>query len=164
MKRALFLVALASVAASVWARQVVLREDFEKVGCLNWWDEWPTENWEWKYELLNWYFKFEGEGGGWAKSLKVVAVRKGETYKVELYTRYDSATVYWGNQSKVVPRAGGDWKTAAFAVVMPADGVAHFHLTVPATTRKFDFDDVCVTRCGVAVSPASLGRIRALFR
>ncbi len=164
MKRALFSVAFAAVAASAWGRQVVLWEDFEKVGCLNRWDEWPTENWEWKYEPLNWYFKFEGEGGGGAKSLKVVAVKKGETYKVELYTRYDSATVYWGNQSKVVPRAGGDWKAAAFAVVMPADGAAHFHLAVPAATRKFDFDDVRVTRCGVAVAPTSLGHIRALFR
>ncbi len=164
MKTVVIFVGLAFVAASVGAREVVLWEDFEKVGCLYRWNFGPTEDWQWKYEVLNWYMKFEGEGGGWGWSLKAVPVRWGETYKIELYYRYGGATVSWGNQRKGLPRAGGEWTAAAFALVMPGGGSAHFHVAVPATTKKFDFDDVRVTRCGVPVAPASLGRVKALFK
>lgn len=164
MRTVMVFAALAFAAASGVAREVVLWEDFEKVGCLYRWYVEPSSSWQWKYEVLNWYMKFEGEGGGRAGSLKAVQVKRGETYKVELNYRYGAATAFWGDQSKVLRRAGGEWTKAAFAVVMPGEGSAHFRVDVPAATAKFEFDDVCVTRCGVPVSPASLGRVKALFK
>ncbi len=51
-----------------------------------------------------------------------------------------------------------------FVLIMGADRIAHLRVVIGRYARPFDFDNVLPVRCNTAVSPASLGRVKALFR
>jgi hypothetical protein len=167
MERVVFLITAAAVllAGAAAAATVILNEDFETPDPASRWTFWPFVEWRVRSEPgRGYYMSFSGSGGG-AESRKNVLVKKGETYKVGLDYRSsdDDVEVTWGDKGKFIPRVG-DWTRDEFVLVMGADRIANLRITIGRYARPFDFDNVLVVRCDAAVSPASLGRVKALFK
>ncbi len=167
MKRILFLITVAAVLlpGAAAAATVILNENFETPDPGSRWTVWPFVEWRVRSEAGHgYYMSFSGYEGG-AESRKNVLVKKGETYKVGLDYRSndDDVEVTWGDKGKFIPRAA-DWKREEFVLIMGADRIANLRVTIGRHVRPFDFDNVLVVRCEAAVSPASLGRVKALFR
>ena len=167
MKRLLFLITVAAVllAGAAAAATVILNEDFETPDPGSRWTFWPFVEWKVRSEPgRGYYMSFTGSGGG-AESRKYAVVKKGEKYKVGLDYRYggDQVEVTWGDKGKVIPYAA-DWKREEFVLIMEADRIAHLRFAIGRHARPFDFDNVLVVRCDTTVSPASLGRVKALFK
>ncbi len=167
MKRVMLVaVAVAALAAGAAAgATVILNEDFEAPDPGNRWVFWPFVEWHVRSAPgRGYYMSFSGSGGG-AESRKYAVVKKGEKYKVGLDYRYggDQVEVTWGDKGKVIPYAA-DWKREEFVLIIGADRIAYLRIAIGRHARPFDFDNVLVVRCDTTVSPASLGRVKVLFR
>jgi|GEM_PF-3197645 len=168
MERVVLSITAAAVvfAGAAAAATVILNEDFEAPDPGSRWVFWPFGVWHLRSAPgRGYYVSFTGSSGGGTESRKSVVVKKGETYKVGLDYHFggDEVEVTWGDKGKVIPRAG-DWKREEFVLIMGADRIANLRITIGEHAYLFDFDNVLVVRCEAAVSPASLGRVKALFR
>jgi len=168
MKRTALFLALATMALGAAAPAVaavtVLEEDFEGQGYKKKWTFAPEAAWSQMAQGTNHYMAFEGKNGGTATSNKEIRVNASEQYKITFLYRRGPATVKWGPYVLGQVAAATTWKRASFAKLTQKQERLKFQISVPNTTARFDFDDVLIVRCETAVGPASLGRIRALFR
>jgi hypothetical protein len=154
----------ALVAAPALAAVTVLSETFEGQGYKSKWVFTPVAAWSQQEQGTNHYMAFAGSAGGQAESTKAIRVNNGELYKITLRYRHGPAEVEWGPYALGHLTASATWKRVSFMKPTTKQEQLEFEVRVPNTASSFDFDDVLIVRCETAVSPTSLGRVRALFR
>lgn len=152
------------VAAPALAAITVLSENFEGQGWKNKWDFTPADEWSQQEQGENKYMAFVGQDGGRAESTKAIRVNDGELYKIKLRYRYGPGEVEWGTYKLGDLSSAASWKEVSFKKATTTQEELQFEVRVKNTASRFNFDDVLIVRCETAVSPTSLGRVRALFR
>ncbi len=181
MKSVLIIAATAALAAAAWATpSKAVEEDFEG-------SRFPPPGWT-KSGEGKWYWENPGgyaKGCAWCgaypdESRTILAsplfrVNKGTALRIEF--RYHT---YGGGEASRYILAGrwwyyvtyeDDWvKFDQFTLPFPAGGEYRVEFKIYVAGGSFsDFgnwylDDVLITRDNVAVDPASLGRVKALFK
>ncbi len=168
MKRVVWICAAAAlacmVAAPALASITVLSENFEGQGYKNKWTFKPSDEWTQEEQETNHYMAFAGDSGGSAESTKPVRADDGDLYKITLRYRRGPAKVEFGPYLLGRLEVAPGWKEVSFMRTTKKQEELAFKIVVPGTTSRFHFDDVLILRCETAVSPTSLGRVRALFR
>jgi hypothetical protein len=154
----------ALVAAPALAAVTVLSETFEGQGYKNKWTFTPAAAWSQQEQANNHYMAFAGSDGGRAESTRAIRVNDGEFYKISLRYRHGPAEVEWGPYKLGDLTSSDTWKAASFTKATTKQEQLEFEVRVPNTASRFHFDDVLIVMCETAVSPTSLGRVRALFR
>lgn len=154
----------ALVAVPALAAVTVLSENFEGQGWKNKWDFNPPDEWSQQEQGSNHYMAFVGQNGGRAETSKGIRVNDGELYKIKLRYRYGPGDVSWGPYELGDLASSATWKEVSFMKATTQREQLPFEVRVRDTASRFNFDDVLIVRCETAVSPTSLGRVRALFR
>ena len=155
----------ALAAASVWGSEIVLYEDFEGEGSKSRWSFTPENDWERLKEGTCYYVHFSGLRGGEAVSKNIITVNPGEKYKITYRYRGGPNTLWWGNNTPYYGAYMSRWWVAMVIVDTPKAERVDFKLTVGNFRENgCDIDYVIIRRCGTAVSPTSLGRVKALFK